>query len=230
MDEISNKTLATLLVVVIVISLAGTFAALRGANEVTNIITGHQSSAEQGYAKVNITTTLEITVTDGAVDFGDGYRNTSAVDGSTICNLSTDDASKPVCWYNQSDYTTPADIQVTNTGNIQINVSIKSDTANGDVFFDNQCSGGEGVTTAGDNWWYAGQLTGDAENKQGCANGGELDTTETSFSTTAKTICTNLTPTTTNNRFNVSIKLGIPAGPSGLCNDSITFTAEPNFV
>ena len=125
MDEISNKTLATLLVVAIVISLAGTFFAMRGVSQVTNYITGAQSSSDSGTAQVNISESLSIVLTQDSVDFGTGQRNNDLAVGSE-CNI-TSNASQPSCWNTSgaggSWGTTgggPGDFTLENDGNVNV--------------------------------------------------------------------------------------------------------------
>ena len=75
-DDINNKTLATLLVVAIIVSIGGTLISLNRLSKFGGIgVTGFATS---GTAKVNlsVTSSTGITVTQ-AIDFGSGYADTA---------------------------------------------------------------------------------------------------------------------------------------------------------
>ncbi|MFC1741785.1 hypothetical protein ACFL3V_04590 [Nanoarchaeota archaeon] len=222
MDEISNKTLATLLVVAIVISLAGTFFAMRGVTEITNIITG---KAATGSAKVHINETASVNLIASTVDFSSGYRNASVVTVSQECNL-TSSAAKPTCWAESVVGTyDPQDFDLENDGNVFVNVTIKSDAAS-TAFFDN-CTTST-IIDGDQNYTWTGKdssaSTGDT--KAGCTeDAADLVDDETDFTTTELLLCANLSDDDENDQFNVTVKLYVPAGPAGFCGQSVTFTA-----
>jgi hypothetical protein len=215
MDEISNKTLATLLVVAIVISLAGTFFAMRGVSQVTNVITGALPTAT-GTTKVYINQTVSITLRNNNVDFGAGYRNSSVVADAAECNL-TSSAAQPSCWVNTGTYN-PSDFWLENDGNVYANVTINSTVA---ANYFNTC----GTTTiiAGDpDYTWAGKELASG----GCgAAYGTLDTSEGQFTGAHQLLCTNLSADDSVDDFNVTIKLYVPTGPSGQCDNNVVFTA-----
>lgn len=75
MDEISNRTIAVLLVAAIAVSLGGTLMTL---NKVTDKrITGFASSNQTGTASVEVQSVTEITLVNSVVDFGGGFVNAS---------------------------------------------------------------------------------------------------------------------------------------------------------
>jgi hypothetical protein len=215
MDEISNKTLATLLVVAIVISLAGTFFAMRGVSQVTNYVSGYQSLAETGTAKVNITEVTEITLTRNAVDFGKGTRNASAVDDTTACLLTTNTtAMVPAnCWEaDGGTYSMPHKFVLENTGNTYVAVNINS--SNATTFFGGVGTGGTAL------YQFSGNETG-LEN--GCT--GALTEAYTAFDATAQTLCTNMSPALATDTFGIDIQIAIPRGITGAKSQDVGFVA-----
>lgn len=223
MDEVSNKTLATLLVVAIVISLAGTFFAMRGVSQITNIVTG-ASVTPSGTAKVNITELTSIVLTQSLVDFGAGFRNTSVVTVNQECNLTTNDTTlgqigSSDCWINQTEYA-PKPFTLENDGNNYVEVSINSSTAVNFL---------TGTPTAGtQHYLFSPADSNDgffkpAEN--GCLVAFTGTETWTEFSESNQTICTNMSPYTAEDEFNVDINISIPAGILGEKTTSVTFYA-----
>jgi hypothetical protein len=228
MDEISNKTLATLLVVAIVISLAGTFFAMRGVSQVTNIISGAQTYGTSGVAKVNITEQLSIVLIENLVDFGAGNRKTTLATGSA-CNLSSADSTIPSCWNETASgsylggFSTSGDFMIQNDGNLNANITI--DSLKDQTTFFTGCTGSGTILAPGtENYTYT-SLT--AASRPGCLSG---TVSETAFDAgDPHVICSNLTFDDASDQMNVTIKLYVPSGPSGICNDTVTFTAMRNY-
>jgi len=221
MDEISNKTLATLLVVAIVISLAGTFFAMRGVSQVTNIVTGAQV-APTGTAKVNISEQASITLIENTVDFGTGNRKPS-VPVNVECNLSSENYTVPDCWNSTgSNYlTSSGDFMIENDGNVYVNVTVNGTPS---ASFFNSCNTATilGGTPAYE-WRSFEPATGG-----GCQSG--MQASLVGMSATPVRVCANLTTDGGDDRVNVSITLRVPAGPSGECEDNgVTFTALRNY-
>ncbi|MBI5880573.1 hypothetical protein HZB90_00410 [archaeon] len=216
MDEISNKTLATLLVVAIVISLAGAFFAMRGVSQITNVITGFES-AGPGTAKVNISEVEEITLTQATVDFGTGYRNQSNVGINDECQLTTNQSPKPICWYNITAWA-PSPFVLENTGNVYVNVTINSSI---NTTFLN----GLPLGTAQQRYQF---VPGDSSSglflrpENGC-NVTFTVTGWTEFTNARQLICTNMSPTDTEDQFYVDINISIPAGVTGVKSTTVTF-------
>ena len=88
-DEISNKTLAFLLVVAIAISLGGTFVSMNRLNTLMNLpgVTGFATANSTGTANVTITASASIRFAVNNLDFGIGAVNSSA--GNTVCSLAS---------------------------------------------------------------------------------------------------------------------------------------------
>ena len=226
MDEISNKTLATLLVVAIVISLAGTFFAMKGITTVTNFISGAQTASPSGVAKVNITETVSITLNNPTVDFGNGYRQPT-FDDNSLCNLTSSAAVPASCWNVTGTYA-PQDFQVENDGNVNVNVTINSTTNTS--YFSN-CTGSKTYGANTPRYEFAGKLaTAGGAHGYGCnTTAGDLTTTNTSFTAANQLLCKNLSATDSADQFNVTIVLGVPKGPTGQCGSTVTFTAAKNY-
>ena len=83
-DDISNKQLATLLLVAIVVSIGGTWLLLNKAPGLLTI-TGLQSTSDTGTAQVTIETVGAIKFAVTTINFGTGKVNTTS--GNTICVL-----------------------------------------------------------------------------------------------------------------------------------------------
>lgn len=125
MVDISNKTMALLLVAAMFVSLGGTMVTL---NTLGSGITGF-ATTDQGTASINITGDLSIEFTTAEVDFGTGYTNDSG-GGMEQCIISTDGtAAAGDC----VDFTTPAGpFVIENIGNqdASLNIDFNGATAN----------------------------------------------------------------------------------------------------
>ena len=232
MDEISNKTLATLLVVAIVISLAGTFFAMRGVSSVTKV-TGLITNPS-GTAQVYINQTISIKLNTAGVDFGSGYRNATFPD-AIDCNL-TSLESKPDCWVAFSSYA-PQDFWLENDGNVQVNVTINS--TKGENFFNTTCSISKVILAGTGAYKWNGKIRAIEPTAifAGCnSTAGDLVTTRdlnlttSNFAGTNELLCKNLSDNDLYDEFNITIRLDVPKGPSGNCSSTVTFTAAQNFV
>jgi len=220
MDEISNKTLATLLVVAIVISLAGAFFAMRGVSQITNVISG-AATEQPGEAKVNISSLTSIMLTQATVNFGTGYRNASEVGINDECNLTTNQSTKPTCWFNITAWA-PRPFVLENDGNVYVNVTINSSINT--TFLDGTPAG-----TAVQRYQFvpsdssSGLLGFRPEN--GCNATAFSVTDWTEFSNSRQLICTNMSPTDTEDEFYVDINISIPMGITGAKTTAVTFYA-----
>ncbi len=219
MEEISNKTLATLLVVAIVISLAGTFFAMRGVSQVTNVISGAATSTS-GTASVNISEQLSIKLVDPylSVNFGPGFLNSSSID----CYLHTSQATKPDCWNVSGGWdwavSNPSPFLLENDGNVYANVTYTS-TTNNTALWSGYTQGQPNLTIA--LLETTGRLTG-------CASSAGFDnTTITVGDGTAKVLlCNNMTYENANDQFYLPIGFGVPTIGGGNYSTGLTFTAH----
>ena len=118
--DISNKTLAWLLIGAIIVSILGTFTALNRIQKLG--ITG-AATTTQGTATVNITTSQSIRFAVATIDWGTGGVNTTA--GYNNCTLYTDGTSNgPGCY---GFDTVSQGLVLENDGNQNVNVTIVSD-------------------------------------------------------------------------------------------------------
>jgi hypothetical protein len=218
MDEISNKTLATLLVVAIVISLAGAFFAMRGVSQITNVISG-AATDQTGTAKVNISEVTSILLTQTSVDFGTGYRNASVVDLNTECNLTTNQSSAPSCWVPVGTYN-PDPFTLENDGNNYVNITINS-SAVGDFLTGDPLGGTERYQFVPSDS-SSGPFRS-AEN--GCNATAFTVTGWTAFSNARQLTCTNMSPYDAEDAFNVDINISVCAGVTGAKSTNVVFYA-----
>jgi len=208
MDEISNKTLATLLVVAIVISLAGTFFAMRGVSTVTNFV-GSPTGAygTSGTAKVNITETTSITLTNNDVDFGSGSRNSSLLSTSN-CNLTTNDTPlTPTCWVT-TGYA-PKPFVLVNDGTTYATVDVNSSNATAFI-------GTGGSTAAEYKYVVSDSQEGAYKNlknaTEDACKGTITATAFTAFDQTNQSVCTNLSNVDSEDQLQIDIWVAIPSG------------------
>lgn len=131
-DEISNKTLAVLLIVAIALSLGGTLVSLNRLSSVVRgpSITGFaSSSSSSGSTNVTILTTASLRFSLNNLDFGIGLVNTSG--GNQVCTMASGD---PTGVKDASDkcvnFTAAADLdnlELENDGNLNLSVNFTSD-------------------------------------------------------------------------------------------------------
>jgi hypothetical protein len=84
-EDISNATLATLLVVAIVVSVGGTYVVLQRTPGITGLYTG---TSQTGTISFNEQGVLSIRLTDADSSFGNITAN-----GTGVCTISTDQAA-----------------------------------------------------------------------------------------------------------------------------------------
>jgi len=126
MDEISNKTLAILLIGAIVISLGGTLISLnRLARIKMPMITGFYGAAEEAIVQLEIEGIVQVKFTIDTIDWGSGYVNSTA----TFCVLNSYDAAIGA---NCSSFTPQtAGLVLENVGNknVTLNISMEKNAA-----------------------------------------------------------------------------------------------------
>ena len=126
MADFSNKTIATLLVVAIIISISGTLISLQ---KLSNLGVSGFATSGTGVANLTISSSRSITVTTNLIDFGSGYPATSET-----CVMESNRTSAPancigttnapIKW---SDSSLPAPyFIINNTGNINTNVTFNA--------------------------------------------------------------------------------------------------------
>ena len=90
--DISNKSLALILIASILISVGGTFTALIKLDQLrgTQIITGFASTGATGQANVTVSSQIALTAIANFMNFGGGFAN-----GST-CRLNSTNTGLPI--------------------------------------------------------------------------------------------------------------------------------------
>jgi hypothetical protein len=113
MTDISNKALAFIVGIALIVSLIGLFS-LPGGSRITGLGT-------QGQARINITELAELNVTQALVDFGNGTLENNAIN----CTLTTEESSGDPrsCWTGTG---ATDGFHIVNTGNVFLNVTIIS--------------------------------------------------------------------------------------------------------
>ena len=174
-EDISNKTLAALLAVAIVISLGGTLVVLKTGPS----ISGH---ATTGTAQVNITATVELDVLNNSIDFGSG-----AVWGnSTSATINSgDEAAGSVANGTWTAITDGQDSEfiIRNIGNVDLSITINA-SKNSTEFI----GGGAGVIE-NPLYQFSSSDRDHGSYTAGCQTG--QVTTFTSFNDVPQTICSN---------------------------------------
>lgn len=208
MAEISNKTLAALMVVAIVISFIGMIGALKFQGIQIQRVTGAVTTT--GTTKINITAVQELNVTDTDVDFGTGRLNA----GISWCKFQSNGTATSAC--QDVDGAAVVDgetfsgldgvdgFTIQNSGNTAINVSINASTAATFI-------GGGGEY----NWLV----------EDGAANCAGESTSWTAFTaSTQEDICGSLAQEKT---FDVDIQLNVTStSTTGERSDTVTFAAQ----
>jgi len=207
MEEISNKTLAILLIGAIVISLGGTLISL---NRLARIripgITGFGITAT---LDVEIKDTTEVNWTTPAIDWGDG----TVVIGKR-CELNSYDASFDAANCTVTDGFSPDTdgLVLENTGNKNVSLNI-STGKNAAAFI-----GGDSPVYQ----WNATELEGATT----CAEDADFTVgTWYDSNSTSKKICTNFQCDNDHDRIQFDVKVEIPDDAFGVKSDTITATA-----
>ena len=228
MDDISNRTLALLLVGAIVVSLATTIYSLNIIDKFKGIPLTGRATTDAGNVSVNILSTISIVLKSDTINFGSGYVN----DTNPACNNATLNAGQtyndtndpdtitgtsPYCWTNYSAKPTSLDLE--NDGNV--NVSIDVTGPNATVFFHFLPS-----TTPMYNFtWRARQ-----NESSSCESG--LQTSYREFNHTSPIrVCDRLQNQGVSDTIAIDVQLIIPSSgltPGVYENASIVFTAAQN--
>lgn len=114
-EDISNRTLATLLVVAIVISIGGTYVVLQRTPAITGLFTGTNATGTLTFEQQGV---LSIKLNDAVASFG---NVTSTSNG--ICEVYTDGVTSPV---NCTQSVTGDGMLLENDGNIDAHVRVNS--------------------------------------------------------------------------------------------------------
>jgi hypothetical protein len=123
--EISNKTLAWMVVVAIVVSFAGTLLSLSKLEGTNNLI-GYATVNDSANAQVQISSQAGLTFSVSALAFGSGSVNGTA---PYQCNLTINKSTSPNILKDGgcsgfADTNTGGPLTLENTGNVQLNVTL----------------------------------------------------------------------------------------------------------
>ncbi|MFT4261071.1 MAG: hypothetical protein ACMXX9_01410 [Candidatus Woesearchaeota archaeon] len=211
--DISNKTLALFLLGAIVVSLGGTILSLNKLEQVstTGLVT------QTGTIDLQINESVSITTQDNdLIDFG---TCTPLTDSTTTINSEGSEDTTAAC----GAYTDRG-IFVRNNGNVDVNVTIRSDTVGA-------TQGGEFLNTTDgtSSLLYRTVNLGSAPNSGGCGTGLVPSYTEFINPNEEYLVCGNLTTASVGgaNSFETHIQIVIPddAQP-GVAGALLTFFAE----
>ena len=214
-EDISNRTLASLLIVAIVISLGGTLFLIQEPGIVR--ITGAVTETDAGTLSAEVEQVTAINMTWDTIDFGTGRVQA----GQPFCELNTSDAATAYC----NNFTGQATgFQIENIGNM--NVSLYVESTNGDQSF----IGGSQAAYQ----WQANNVTepGSCLNDTGGSdsplNASVVDTWESVDldGESGQYLCPRFLATDANDMIELDLRLGIPSDTSpGALSDTLTFTA-----
>jgi len=121
--ELSNKSLALLLVVAIVISVGGTMVSLSKLNSIRYTGFASSSNSPQGTANLTINSSLVLTFVVSNVNFGTGYTNDSGA-GIEQCVMDTNGSANSADCIGFNSGVSPFVLR--NDGNKNLNVSISA--------------------------------------------------------------------------------------------------------
>jgi hypothetical protein len=203
MADISNKMLGVIVGIALVISIVGLFSI---PNEGFTFI----GFGTTGQARINITSSAALNVTQTTIDFGNGTVS-QGYPGN--CVMSTRDAVRDpnncfTATVGLKDSPTPFDFDIVNVGNVVLNVTINSTYSSNTSFWGGVSGGGYMLSCAG-NGTAASVITGWAT-----PNG------------TALPCAVYLNATFGQNEFRADINISIPQAAVGVHNDTLTFTGS----
>jgi hypothetical protein len=216
MEEISNRGLAVLIVVAIIISLCGTLISLNKL-EGMNTITG-MAQNDEGFVNLSIAGGISITTADNnRINFG----ACTPLGGGFI--VITSEANASNCLSGDVGGTSSKNITVKNNGNVNVNVTMRS-TDEGEA---QAGTGGFLVAASTDDSYIAFKpmATWASGNGYGCqnntilgfnsswdANGHGWNSYQNITRGVNYTACGNLSYLSNANSFGIAIMIGIPQG------------------
>jgi hypothetical protein len=227
MSEVSNKTLATLLVVAIVVSLGGTFVSLQRLSQYATgpvALTG----AFDAYGRVNVTITEDITIyaVDNLIWFGEGSVATTNDYYAELWSNGTKDAD----WQNSTAYlpdptyagTNEDFIIIENQGNIKVNLTVLT-SQNASEYLCTAPYDCPGLPDAQYEYWTTNNASGSCF---GSLQGNSSSRTDfIGDGSTKQNVCDSLKSDPTNDTIRLYVYLKIPQNAQGSKNDTLTFTS-----
>lgn len=222
MEDISNKTLAILLIAAMVVSLGGTILSLNRLSVFrtpAQQITGY--GAGTGTANLSITQDTTIEVFVNIIDFGSGIVNVSfGCTNATLASSHNDTnwtAEWDTCWADASGPVTfnsgDNDIVLRNDGNINLTVTMDSTSDTAATFI-----GGTADTPL-----YQYRAFSNETNACDSANNATWHDVNSSAT---MAICNKLKSSNDEDEVRVAIKVRIPKDAAGYKEDILTFTSS----
>lgn len=240
MDDLSNKALAGLLVVAIVVSLAGTVVSLDklGRLRLGLFATGLavNTPVTAGTASVTIEQEATANLSDATVTFDQGV----VVAASPYAYLDTNGNNT-----NWNGSATQDAMEVVNDGNVNLNITVKA-SKNSTAFI---CEGENFLIDCGRNttqkfvpnfsfWADLNESNGSLGDPDSCGGasfqgtgsffkgGNRTNPREFTNSTNEYVACENLSPSAGIDRFVIEFAINIPDDAQGTKNNTITITAR----
>jgi len=210
--DISNKFLAFLLVIAIIVMIVGAWYSINKINSLA-LITGYGT---EGYVNLSITNYTSINVTATNCNFGSGYvtagQNFATLNPGDGVGDCSDPGAYSVDWTNTSEYN-PDCIEVKNDGNRMVEVNVSSSKTAATFF--------GGGTSPAYKMWSMDKEASSCKFGLGLVayNGTVMDTTE-------KIACSCLQNEDDNDELYTGCYLEVPNdAPTGDKGDVWTFTA-----
>jgi hypothetical protein len=211
MSEVSNKTLASLLVLAIVASLGGTLLVLN--QEAPVFLTGF-ATTQTGNVTVNVTQVTAIQLNVAEIDFGQISVDDTV--GST-CTVNTNGGTASAACNNNSAIPTNG-LQIENTGNVDADILFNSTNSTVTLFLGSEAAAANGQYNVSVNNFEASS----------CNNFGFLASADNSSAVSSvdeQNIC-ELNFEDANDVVEVDVQLVIPSATApGVKRDQIVFTA-----
>lgn len=229
MGEVSNKSLAALLVVAIVVSLGGTFISLSRLSGIGRIplITGF-AGTDTGIVNITITEDLTIDTPENLIEFGSGLVDINTPDGyAEVYSNGTKDAD----WINASTFlpdptysgTNEDYIIIENLGNVNVNLTVLTSKNSTEYLCDvgKKC---EGLREAKYEYWSEDNTSGSCES--GYLEGNSSSrTTFNGDGSTKQNVCGSLKSAPDTDTVKLYVYLKVPQNAQGTKNDTLTFTS-----
>jgi hypothetical protein len=219
--KLSNRFLALIVIMAIALSGFSTFTLLNKLSQLpAQEITGKAGSSGIGRVNFTVASSVSITLTNNAIDFGTGYVNSSkcATNATLNAGQSYNDSDGPIntCWIQTVGSAQPTSFLIENDGNVNIILKVTGPDQRNFLNYTGS---------------YPNNLTWRARNSEpgACAGGtGTFQQLYTSFNGVQKDACTNMTyQPSGNDELAIDIQLIIPSDikPGEYKNSSIEFTA-----
>ncbi len=200
MAEISNRTLAALLVLAIVISLGGTIVSLNRIKTLQFFGATGLAASDTGIVYLNVTPTASVNFAVNSTNFGTGYT-TSGHNCTMYINKSNSTAitrsESTYCYGGWASFDASSEMPLIleNDGNVNVNVTIASNNDAASFI------GGSGPVFQ---WKVANNETGSCKNETG------IPSDWTDVTTTPTVLCYNLSYAASSNSMAIGLKVVIP--------------------